>query len=414
MSFSTATGECRVQPYWTLPEYCPAQTADETELVDELETLLESAVRRQLVADVPVGVLLSGGLDSSLITAMAARTGTGVKTFTIRFPGHAAFDETEHARLIARHFHTEHIELDAQEGTADLLPRLARQVDEPMGDSSVIPTFLVSQLVRQHCTVALGGDGGDELFGGYGYYPKLQSLQRHTRFVPSALGKLVAAATTRFMPLGFGGGNGRAWLQALGGDMRRGLPLIGNVFDPLARARLMAGHDAWPLVAEAAHQAAIPASSDIIDRATRLDFSHYLAEDILVKVDRMSMLNSLELRAPMLDRALIAFAMGKVPASLKVAGGERKILLKRLAARVLPAQFDLHRKQGFSIPLNQWLQRGPFRELFREVLLDEGASFDRGFLESLLAGQAKGRNNGERLFALVMFELWRKHYDARF
>jgi asparagine synthase (glutamine-hydrolysing) len=414
LSFDMKTGKGVVRPYWTLPEFEPAVAANETDLVDELEDLLETSVRQQMVADVPVGVLLSGGLDSSIITAMAARTGVGIKTFTIRFPGHKDFDETEHARLIARHFDTEHIELEAQEGTAELLPHLARQVDEPMGDSSVIPTFLVSKMVRLQCTVALGGDGGDELFGGYGYYPKLLAFRQRTRLLPSALGKFVSYTSERFLPLGFGGSNIRAWLQALGENGPLDLPLIGNFFDPYSRQRLMAKHYSWPLVAENIRAHAIPANDDMIQRATRLDFQHYMAEDILVKVDRMSMLNSLELRAPMLDRALIEFAMRKVPSSLKVANGERKILLKRLATRILPPQFALNRKQGFSIPLNDWLQQGPFRTLFHDILLDEGSAFDREFVKLLLAGQAKGRNNGERLFALVMFELWRKTYDARF
>ncbi len=411
--FNIDTGECTTRRYWSLPEFDPSARKTEEELVCTLEALLENSVRQQLVADVPVGVLLSGGLDSSLTTALAARNGARVKTFTIRFPGHGSFDETEHARLIARHFSTDHIELEAQEGTADLLPRLAAQVDEPMGDSSVIPTFLVSQLVRQHCTVALGGDGGDELFGGYGYYPKLLSFQRKTRFLPRPVGYLAASATDRLLPMGFRGSNSRSWLLALGCDWTRDVPLIGSFFDPRARRRLM-GRTGWPNVAESIRQGAIPQTPDLIQRVTRLDFHHYMAEDILVKVDRMSMLNSLELRAPMLDRAVIEFAMREVPSTLKVAGGQRKILLKKLAQRILPPDFALNRKQGFSIPLDSWLRSGAFKSVFHDVLLSSGSPFDRRFLQSLLDGQQQGRNNGERLFALVMFELWRKTYGAQF
>jgi asparagine synthase (glutamine-hydrolysing) len=414
LTFDLATGEAASRSYWTVPDFDPSATGEPDALVDELEALLENAVRRQLVADVPVGVLLSGGLDSSLITALAARQGPGVKTFTIRFPGHGAFDETEHARLIARHYGTEHVELEAEEGTAELLPQLARQIDEPMGDSSAIPTYLVSKLVRQHCTVALGGDGGDELFGGYGYYPKLLRFRERTRLMPRLLGKAASALTTRFTPPGVGGTNARAWLQALGTDWKTELPLIGVFYDPPLRERLMRPELQWPLVAEDIRNEAISDDDDVIQRVTRLDFRHYLAEDILVKVDRMSMLNSLELRAPMLDRSVIEFAMRKVPSSLKVAGGERKMLLKRLGQRVLPPEFALNRKQGFSIPLDRWLEQGAFRDLFHDVLLDDGAVFNRGVTQSLLDGQAKGRSNGERLFALVMFELWRRQYDAHF
>lgn len=411
--FNVDTGECTTRRYWSLPEFDPNARKTEEELVGTLEALLEKSVRRQLVADVPVGVLLSGGLDSSLITALAARNGARVKTFTIRFPGHGSFDETEHARLIARHFSTDHIELEAQEGSADLLPRLAAQVDEPMGDSSVIPTFLVSQLVRQHCAVALGGDGGDEVFGGYGFYPKLLSFQRKTRFLPRPVGLLAATATERLLPMGFKGSNLRSWLLALGCDWDRDVPLIGSFFDPRARQRLMRS-TSWPNAAESIRRSAIPRTPDIIQRTTRLDFHHYMAEDILVKVDRMSMLNSLELRAPMLDRAVIEFAMREVPSTLKVAGGQRKILLKKLAQRILPPEFALNRKQGFSIPLDSWLRSGAFKSVFHDVLLTNDSPFDRHFLKSLLDSQQQGRSNGERLFALVMFELWRKTYGAHF
>ena len=167
---STSTcdsGAARTWAYWTLPPSEPAAATDE-ELLEELERLLADSVRLRLIADVPVGVMLSGGVDSSLVTAMAARVSSRrVKTFTISFPGHGAFDEAPYARAVARHFDTEHVELAAEPATVDLLPELARQYDEPIADSSMVPTYLVSKLIRREATVALGGDGGDELFGGY-------------------------------------------------------------------------------------------------------------------------------------------------------------------------------------------------------------------------------------------------------
>ena len=166
LTFDIDTGFSKIWEYWNLPEPPNSNDRnfiDESILMDELENLLEESVAKQLVADVPVGILLSGGLDSSIITAMAARSKNSFKTFTISFPGYKEYDETEHARLIARHFGTEHIELEATSSLINLLPKLARQFDEPIVDSSMIPTYLVSKLVRKHCTVALGGDGGDEL-----------------------------------------------------------------------------------------------------------------------------------------------------------------------------------------------------------------------------------------------------------
>jgi asparagine synthase (glutamine-hydrolysing) len=414
--FDQKTGLVKVWRYWQLPDPVPASlgTVDEAALLDELETLLEDAVGRQMVADVPVGVLLSGGVDSSLITAMAVRLSSQVQTFTIGFPGHGMLDETEHARLIARHFGTRHNELMAEHPTADILLRLARQFDEPMVDSSMIPTFLVSQLIRQHCTVALGGDGGDELFGGYGHYSRLQWMQKNLRLIPRPLLKCISWAAKNFLPDGFAGSNIRTWLMVLGQDLNRGLPQVATCFDSISRQKLMKGSKGYGYVADEIHRNMVLGHPSLLQRATRMDFTNYLAEDILVKVDRSSMLNSLEIRAPLLDYRLIEFAFGKVPSYLKATEHDKKILLKRLTARILPPEFDRQRKQGFSIPLDEWLKSGPFRELFHEVLRDPRCGFDAEIIEDLLRRQDRGDSNGERLFALVMFELWRREYDVTF
>jgi asparagine synthase (glutamine-hydrolysing) len=372
--------------------------------------LLEDAVRRQLVADVPVGVLLSGGVDSSLVTAMAARNTRGIKTFTVHFPGHRQYDESEHARLIARHFGTEHMELEASDASTDLLPILARQFDEPLVDSSMIPTYLISRLVRDHCTVALGGDGGDELFGGYAHYNRLLWLQEKASRVSRDLRVPIARAAEVLLPIGF---KGRNWLQGLGVDFDKGLPLIAAYFDRQARRRLLKDGLIHTLVAEDVRENRIPRSCDLLQRATRMDFENYLAEDILVKVDRASMLTSLEVRAPLLDYRIIEFAFRKVPSYLKATANGRKLLLKKLTSRLLPPAFDQDRKQGFSIPLASWLRAGTWHNFFREVLLgSDDSPFARKALADLLRGQAKGRANSERLFGLVMFELWRREYQV--
>ena len=173
-----------------------------------------------------------------LITAMAVRAKPNVLTFTVRFPGAGSYDESEHARLIARHFGTTHIELDAEQTSGDLLPALARQYDEPIIDSSMIPTYLVSRVVRQHCTVALGGDGGDELFGGYTHYRRLLKLQQVTRFIPHAVRRGVAGAGRAALATGF---KGRNWLPALAADLRRDVPDMQWLLDGGARRRLMGG-----------------------------------------------------------------------------------------------------------------------------------------------------------------------------
>jgi len=408
--FNLQTGELKRWRYWELPPLNHAGgkgLVDEVGLLDELEKLLHGAVRRQLVADVPVGVMLSGGVDSSVVTAMAARAVRRVKTFTIRFPRHGQFDETEHARLIARHFGTDHTELEAQDSTVDLLPVLARQFDEPIVDSSMIPTYLVSRMIRQHCKVALGGDGGDELFGGYGHYNRLLWTQNHLQWVPISLRAGISKMAEAVLPVGF---RGRNWLQSLNTDWQRSVPLIAAYFDPHMRRRMLPGLRQWQFVAEDIRQQRVPNAGDLLQRTTRMDFENYMAEDILVKVDRASMLNSLEVRAPFLDHRLIEFSFSKVPSFLKATASHRKVLLKRLAVRLLPSEFDQQRKQGFGIPLASWIQSGPWRKCFHDILLSENAFFNRKVVNNLLSWQEKGMANSERLFALVLFELWRKEY----
>lgn len=406
LTFSLDRGTHRIWQWWIPPVLVEDEKEMEEEnLVEQLETLLEDAVKKQFAADVPVGILLSGGVDSSLVTAMAVRKAKKVKTFTIGFPGAGRLDETRHARLIASYFGTEHTELMAEQATADLIPLLAKQFDEPIADSSIIPTYLVSRLVRQHCTVALGGDGGDELFGGYAHYSRLLWIQQSLGFIPGYIRKLMAKSSEQILPLGF---KGRNYIQGLDVDLNWGLPSITSLFDRTSRLRLLADQNKIKVTAEDVWENRIPVRKDLLQRAMQMDFENYLPEDILVKVDRASMLNSLEVRAPFLDYRILEFAFGKVPSRLKASTSEKKILPKKLAKRLLPSKFDIQRKQGFSIPIADWLKGGPFRELFWDTLSSADCLFDQATVQSLLRGQGRAQNNGERLFSLVQFEIWRK------
>ena len=406
LTFDLASEAIKVWRYWRLPDAPVSDESDDEALVDELEALLADAVRRQLVAsDVPVGVLLSGGVDSSLVTAMAARASAHVKTFTVGFDGYGNYDETSFARVIANHFGTDHVELQAGKTNPDILNLLARQYDEPLNDSSMIPTFLVSQLVRQHCTVALGGDGGDEMFGGYEQHRRLLWMKSRFEHLPLRLRKVVARAGDTVLPTGF---RGRNWIQALGVDFDTRLPSVAAHFGASERRALM-GPD-WKTPAEEIREMRVPCAPDLLQRVTRMDFENYLPEDILVKVDRASMLASLEMRAPFLDYRITEFAFGKVPSRLKTNSTERKIMLKKLSKRVLPPQFNADRKQGFSIPLPAWLRAGPWRDFVSDVLLDPKSTFDRRAVSGLIDGHGKRRNNSERLFGLTVFELWRRAY----
>jgi asparagine synthase (glutamine-hydrolysing) len=400
--------------YWELPEPARAPNRPTNDLLEELEGLLLDSVRRRLVADVPVGILLSGGIDSSLVTAMAARVSSrAVKTFTISFPGHAAFDESPHARTVAQHFGTNHVEMAAEPATVDLLPKLARQYDEPMADSSMVPTYLVSCLVRQHATVALGGDGGDELFAGYLHYDWVRRQEQVRRSCPRSLRSLVTRGAARALPVGF---RGRNYLLAFDGDVSRSIAHVNLFFDAETRRRLLAPvrtGAARPKYQPELYRAALCNPEETtLRQATAADFRSYLVDDILVKVDRASMLTSLEIRAPWLDPRVIEFAFGRVPDSLRAVVGERKILPRMLAARLLPPTLDLKRKQGFAIPLGHWF-RGNWGLFIEDTLSGDGGSyFDPVTVRRLLAGQRRGLANTQRLFALTMFELWRRHYDV--
>jgi asparagine synthase (glutamine-hydrolysing) len=413
LSWSLDTGAVSCWRYWDPVIASPRPTESLEALTDELQRLLADAVRGQLVADVPVGVLLSGGLDSSVVTATAAAQTSGqLRTFTVCFQGHGHYDESRHARQVAAAFGTEHYELPAGEIEPNLLPLLARQFDEPMGDSSMLPMFLLATLVRQHATVALSGDGGDELFGGYRYYSWIPRVERLRGLVPEPVRRAVAAAA-RALPVG---APGRQLAAGIDGDANRAIAHVDLYFDAATRAALLRplGQAEPGLEApEAAKADACPLQLSVARRAMVGDFRRYLPDDVLVKVDRAGMLASLEVRAPFLDHRVADFALGSVPDAALAQGWQRKILLRRLGRRLLPASFDVARKQGFSVPLARWL-RGPWGSFVTAVLSDaDPRLFDRRVLHSLLQWQRRGLDNAKRLFALTLFELWRREYAIR-
>jgi asparagine synthase (glutamine-hydrolysing) len=412
MSYDLAANVLRTWSYWQLPPQPRESRTQIEDLGDELEALLEDSVRRRLVADVPVGILLSGGIDSSLITAMAARISPrSVKTFTISFPGHGAYDESAYARLVATHFGTDHHELAATPATVEILPRLARQYDEPIGDSSVIPTYLVSSLVRQHATVALGGDGGDELFAGYPHYNWIQWQERARQVLPASVRRFVSTGAKHWLPPWF---RGRHYLTSFGADLPDTIASVNLYFDVLARHHLLSplitGEDRLDGLPEARKASVCPSDYTPLQQATRVDFQTTMVEDYLVKVDRASMLASLEVREPWLDYRLVEFAFGRVPDALRATARKRKVLSRYVAARLLPRKLDLKRKQGFSVPLDAWF-RGQWGRYVDEVLREADRNlFDQRVVQSLIASQRRGHANTNRLFALTLFELWRREY----
>ena len=412
MTYDLETDTLRDWQYWELPKPSWQEGESVDTLADELESLLEDSVRRQLVADVPVGILLSGGIDSSLVTAMAARVSSEpVKTFTVSFPDHDLYDEAPYARLVAKHFGTHHTEVAAGPASVEMLPELARQYDEPIADSSMVPTYLLSQLIREHATVAVGGDGGDELFGGYPHYNWVQRHERTRQLLPGLIRQCVGAVAAHALPIGL---RGRNYLIGYTSGLPRSIAHVNMYFDWWTRRRLLGPAElngAMPQQFPEAYKAALclPGHTPL-QQATRVDFQTTMVDAYLVKVDRASMLTSLEVRAPWLDYRIVEFAFGRVPDGLRATERERKILPRLLAERLLPPDLNVNRKQGLSMPLASWF-KGEWGAYIEAVLCDADSDlFDRGVIERLIQGQRRGYANAERLFALTMFELWRRQY----
>lgn len=397
------TGEFRQWRWWSLPRLEADVSSDVEELLGEAESLIHDSVRLRLRSDVPVGVLLSGGLDSSLVVASAAHASTQVKTFTIGFPG-SRLDETDYAAIVARHFDTEHHVLTMSEPSLSVLDELASLIDEPLADSSLIPSYLVSKLTAGHVKVALGGDGGDELFGGYGDYTTALADAGRLAIVPQFLMRGLAGVAGR-LPTGV---RGRNRLYALRGGPYQSMVWGSPYFDAPARRRILSPEIVAALgdrlmAPELFQLGLFQQGQDPVDSMTRTHFGSILPDDFLAKVDRASMAVGLEMRCPLLDYRLVEFAFGRLPSKWKVMGAEGRRLQKRLARKLLPAQLNIERKQGFSIPIDDWLRSSDAGRLNNLGTLLPGLINSRE-VGNLIAGHARGRANGSRLFALLMLQ----------
>ena len=396
-----------VQTRYSHVDFLPKWTDDEDTLQERLFAELDDAVRVRLVSDVPFGAFLSGGLDSSVVCALMTRhLSQPLKTFSIGFD-EAGFDELPDARRVAQHLGTEHHEMVVRPDAANLLETLVHHFDEPFGDSSAIPTFLVSQLAARHVKMVLSGDGGDELFAGYSRYRRYATLQR-IRHTTLGLAPGLARLGGALLP----GTHGRR-LSGIG--QRLSLPWPD---DYLALVALANPADLRLLFGERAHTDPFGSvrqrfvRPDIDSHAEQIlsgDMDTYLVDDILVKVDRTTMANSLEARAPLLDQNLIAFS-ARLPFDLKLHGEQGKYLFRKVAARLLPAEVLTKRKQGFAIPLATW-----FRNELRPMLLDtigsrafkERGIFDHEGIQRLVNEHQQGlQDRGELLWMVMVLETW--------
>ena len=412
-------GKIAVEKYWDLSFDGGTETLTDGDYVDEFRERLREAVRRRLVSDVPLGAFLSGGIDSSSVVAMMAEAHPkgAVKTFTIGFDDES-FDESAHALRVAAHFGTEHhVETFTPTVLLDVLPKVADFLDEPFADPSVLPTYLLSRFAREHVTVALGGDGSDELLAGYPTFPadRAAALYRvphrlHQRVI-LPLAERLPVSTSNFS-LDF---KVKRFLRgaALSRDIRH--PLWLGSFAPDEQEALLGERRNGELREWQAAFEAAP-TRDATEQLIYAYAKTYLQDDILVKVDRASMACSLEVRAPFLDVELAEF-LGGVPARLKLRRFETKRLLKLALADMLPPGIGNRRKKGFGIPIAEWFKRD-----LREALQDElsearlraQAIFEPAEVQRLLKDHLSGRrDNRKELWTLFVFQLWHRRYRER-
>ncbi|HZS25154.1 MAG TPA: asparagine synthase (glutamine-hydrolyzing) [Gaiellaceae bacterium] len=407
-------GASTIRQYWDLP-YAPDENpASVTEYAEELKRLIWSAVSRRLLSDVPLGAFLSGGIDSStVVAAMSELLPAGsVKTFSIGF-AESSFDESAQARLVARHFATDHHEQTfTPDALLSLLPTIADAMDEPFADPSVLPTYLLSRFTREHVTVALGGDGGDELLAGYptffadrvaGLLPRPAALGRRLGPMVRKLPVSTANISLDFKVKRFVRGLAHppaerhaAWLGAFTPAEQQPV-LISPPRDPYAPPRRSA------------------ATASGRDRTSALTYEYvdgYLQDDILTKVDRASMACSLEVRAPFLDLDLVEF-LGRVPSNLKLRRTESKYLLKRAMRGTLPQEIVARPKKGFGVPIAEWLKnelRDAMLDMLSPARLARQGIFDAAGIERLIRAHLTGAvDNRKQLWTLFCFQLW---YDA--
>lgn len=406
--------------YWDVDRVDKLNYGGEEEILEALREQLSDSVKSHLLSDVPVGAFLSGGIDSSsIVTYMAKHYDKAIKTFSIGFED-SSYNELEYARMIAKRCGTDHHELVLQPNIINLVEELLKFIDEPFGDFSIFPTYLVSKLAREHLKVVLSGDGGDELFAGYDTY-LADKVYQYYKSIPSAARNLIDDFARRLPP--------RPQKKGFVNIMKRyiegaGLPeklhhTRWMIFlDEAEKQKLYSDNLLSELDIERTYDIILQhfkrtGYDEHLDRELYVDLKTYLSDDILVKVDRMSMANSLEARVPFLDHKVVEFSFS-IPAKLKMKNYRRKYILKKSMEGVIPSEILQKKKEGFSIPIKNWL-RNELKPMMYDVLNRDSIRRDNFFkwdhLEAMMNNHVVGvENNSHKLWALMVFKIWHNHY----
>ena len=403
-------GQISTKCYWELP-FAPTCQDDEVTAIERTRALLTEAVQVRLMSEVPLGTFLSGGIDSSLVVGlMSSMMSQPVKTFSIGFE-EDDYSELPYARQVAKHFGTDHHEFLIRPELVSVLPQLAWAFDEPFADASMLPTYYVSKLAREYVTVVLTGDGGDEIFAGYTHYQREYSINRIPPFIRSLLGY-----GGMLMPTGM---RGKKYLSNLPRDLAARYMRSVTLFPDYPRSSIyssaylayMRDHNPYQRLM---NQFSAASHLDITARMQYVDVRTYLADDILVKVDKASMFNSLEARAPLLDQYLAEY-VSSLPSSIRMRNGVLKYLLKKVAADLLPTEVLMRSKQGFSAPIKYWFRDsliGYAYDLLDSSQAQQRGIFDPQFIHDLLKAHANTTrvNHSQAIWALLCLELWFQVY----
>ncbi len=398
LNYNIAKDNLEIIRYWKLENDLVNYNQNQNK-IEQFDEIIKRIISYQLNTDVSTGVLLSGGIDSSLITSISSLKKNNIKTFNVSFPNNLKYDESKHAKQISNYFQTDHHQIRINRIDPSIINTLIDIYDEPFFDSSAIPTLLIFQEIKKYCKVVLGGDGGDEVFGGYKHYNYIIYLEVLSKFIPELFRKILKNIILKKDNNHFKGKN---WISYLDLNLKENLPIVPKYFDNDEKFQILNKQ----LDSQPNYLNNNLGSSDLVKSLMYENFSNYLCDNLLVKTDMASMNCSVELRSPFLDHKLIEFLFYNFKTSEKVNFFNRKIFLKKYSSNYFPKNYNYRRKMGFSIPFKEWLKEDNWKEFFYDNILSKKNIFNKKYAIDLMNKQNSGYDNSSKLYAILVLILW--------